>query len=102
MLYQGAIVEVGNVDRVIQDPQHPYTQLLVGSIPLPDPKLRVRRVKLRLPGDELGSTPARGCRFARRCPHVMPKCHDAAPPLFRTSDDRAAACYLYEGAPSVT
>src|ERR1035437_9203291 len=38
MLYQGSVVEMGYVDNVIQNPQHPYTRLLVSSIPLPDPK----------------------------------------------------------------
>jgi peptide/nickel transport system ATP-binding protein len=38
MLYQGSMVEIGNVDKVIKNPRHPYTQLLISSIPLPDPK----------------------------------------------------------------
>lgn len=102
MLYQGAVVEVGDVDGVIQRPQHPYTQLLVSSIPLPDPKLRATREKLRGSVDEQAHVQGEGCRFAPRCPHVMPTCRVSAPPLFRTEDTRAVACYLYESAAPVS
>jgi oligopeptide/dipeptide ABC transporter ATP-binding protein len=102
MLYQGSVVEMGYVDNVIQNPQHPYTRLLVSSIPLPDPKLRANREKLRQAVDEIGSGQQHGCRFASRCPYVMPKCREAAPPLFLTDENRATACYLYENKPTVT
>lgn len=101
MLYQGAVVEVGSIDKVIQQPEHPYTRLLVGSIPLPDPKLRQARERLRLTADEMAIGQGVGCRFAPRCPMAMEKCRLAVPPLYRTSGDRATACYLYEGAPTV-
>jgi oligopeptide/dipeptide ABC transporter ATP-binding protein len=98
-LYQGAVTEVGDVERIITAPQHPYTQLLVGSIPLPNPKLRstVKKVSVQ---DESGGTTT-GCRFADRCPHVMTDCRSSAPPLFRTEDRRATACYLYRDAPVI-
>jgi peptide/nickel transport system ATP-binding protein len=102
MLYQGAVVEIGRVDSVIQNPQHPYSQLLVGSIPLPDPKLRKNRERLRFAADELSQVQTQGCPFAPRCPHVMPKCRQSMPPLFQTDEGRATACYLYEKAPAVT
>ncbi len=38
-----------------------------------------------------------GCRFADRCPFAMPMCRESAPPLYRTADQRAVACYLYRG-----
>jgi peptide/nickel transport system ATP-binding protein len=98
-LYQGAVTEVGDVERIIQAPQHPYTQLLVGSIPLPNPKLRTS-VKLTVAQDEDGALSA-GCRFADRCAHAMPDCRVSAPPLFRTEDRRATACYLYRAAPVI-
>jgi peptide/nickel transport system ATP-binding protein len=102
MLYQGSTVEVGDVELVIKDPQHPYTRLLVGSIPLPDPKLRKGRQKLRMSADESAGSAVRGCRFADRCPSAMERCREAAPPLYRTNDRRAVACYLYGDAPEVT
>jgi oligopeptide/dipeptide ABC transporter ATP-binding protein len=101
MLYQGSLVEIGDVDRVIQEPEHPYTRLLVGSVPLPDPKLRARREKLRLSADELEQAKGSGCRFAPRCPQATAKCRENAPPLFQTDERRATACYLYDSAPTV-
>jgi oligopeptide/dipeptide ABC transporter ATP-binding protein len=102
MLYQGTVVEVGRVDNVILNPQHPYSQLLVGSIPLPDPKLRKNRERLRFTADELAPVQTHGCCFAPRCPHAMPKCLQIAPPLFQTEEGRATACYLYENAHAIT
>jgi oligopeptide/dipeptide ABC transporter ATP-binding protein len=100
MLYQGTVAEVGNCERIIKDPQHPYTRLLVGSIPLPNPKIR-HHEQLRISLDEMtaGGT---GCRFADRCPHVTDICRTAVPPLFRTEEQRAVACYLYKDAPEVS
>jgi oligopeptide/dipeptide ABC transporter ATP-binding protein len=98
-LYQGAVTEVGDVERIIKAPQHPYTQLLVGSIPLPNPRLR-STTKQAVVADEAGSTTT-GCRFADRCPRVMTECRLTAPPLFRTEDRRATACYLYRESPVI-
>ena len=99
ILYRGSVAEVGNVEKVIKDPQHPYTQLLVRSIPLPDPDLHwggegdLERKEPALNGraHELS-----GCKCADRCPFVMAECHQTAPPLYRTSDDRAVACFLFK------
>lgn len=98
MMYQGNVVEAGDVERVIKDPKHPYTQLLIDSIPLPNPKLHwgQRDFKPR-PGSAV--TVNHGCRFANRCPHVMSICTEKVPPLYRTDERRVAACYLYQDAP---
>jgi peptide/nickel transport system ATP-binding protein len=105
VMYRGAVAEVGGVDKVIKDPKHPYTRLLVNSIPLPDPDLHwggdgsadTARASTAATVRDTG----RGCRFANRCPHVMAECREVAPPLYRTDDDRAVACYLYKGSPPV-
>ena len=102
MLYQGMTVEVGSVDKVIKAPVHPYTQLLVSSIPLPDPKRRwgrdeVKPVVVERPAGKVN----KGCKFAERCPYAMEMCYDSPPPLFATDDDRAAACYLYRDKPAL-
>ncbi len=97
VLYRGEVAEVGSVERVVQHPQHPYTQLLVGSIPLPDPR---RRWEAAPDPSALGlQMTGVSCRFADRCPSAMPACITARPPLYRTNPDRAAACYLYDAAP---
>jgi peptide/nickel transport system ATP-binding protein len=98
-LYQGAAAEVGDVERVIKAPQHPYTQLLVGSIPLPNPKLRNSDKR---PVAEVESIDGRtGCRFANRCPHVSAECRVSSPPLYHTEPKHATACYLYKTAPAI-
>ena len=99
MLYQGSMVEVGNVDKVIKNPRHPYTQLLINSIPLPDPKKRWakrggREVIAKPPGGK-----NLGCKFAPRCPHVMPRCWESQPPLYGLDDDCAVACFLFDKSP---
>ena len=103
VMYQGVVVEVGDVEQVIKAPKHPYTQLLVRSIPLPDAKRRWGQgtTEVALGGEEgakIPSTPG-GCAFAERCPQVMPRCRRQHPPLVQTDTGRAAACYLYEDAP---
>src|SRR5579885_2038150 len=99
VLYRGSVAEVGDVEQIVQEPQHPYTRLLVGSIPLPDPEVTWEKEK-RADGSAGGPSDGRvGCRFADRCPHVMAVCREKAPPLFKTADHRAAACYLYREHP---
>jgi oligopeptide/dipeptide ABC transporter ATP-binding protein len=99
ILYLGKVAEVGTVERVIRDPKHPYTQLLVGSIPVAD---RRRRWGEDTPG-EADATPQptagrTGCLFAPRCPSVMERCRESPPPLFMTDPHRAAACFLHSDA----
>jgi len=98
VLYRGSVMERGNIDYVIQEPQHPYTQLLINSIPVPDPDIRWEG---RLRSSTGGKPPAEtgvGCKFASRCPHVMDKCLAHMPPDFQIKDNQVAACYLYESA----
>jgi peptide/nickel transport system ATP-binding protein len=103
VLYRGSVAEMGSVDEVIRQPKHPYTHLLVSSVPLPDPDVHwggdsstdVKR-------SATGGAPVHGCKFANRCPYVMAECRQARPPLYRTSDGRAVACYLYKDSPQVS
>jgi peptide/nickel transport system ATP-binding protein len=83
---------------VVRQPAHPYTRLLVGSIPLPDPDKPWRG---EAPAGAEGAGGDAGCRFAPRCPDVMAECRAALPPLFRTDATRAAACLLYRNAPAL-
>jgi oligopeptide/dipeptide ABC transporter ATP-binding protein len=97
VLYRGAVMEAGDVDQVIKDPQHPYTQLLVDSIPWPDLDRRwgAQPIKAREAGAATG-----GCRFRPRCPQAMEACA-AEPPLFRIGDRQTASCFLYDRQPQV-
>ncbi len=93
VMYQGSVVEAGRVEDVIQRPKHPYTQLLVESIPRPDPK---ERWGSEMASQETGSDKAdHGCRFAPRCPYVMDHCRSEMPPMYKTDEYRGARCYLY-------
>jgi peptide/nickel transport system ATP-binding protein len=105
ILYRGSVAEVGSVEKVIKDPKHPYTRLLVNSIPLPDPDIRwggETELETRAATPSAPQKEVRGCKFSNRCPYVMAECHEAAPPLYRTDDDRAVACYLHKDSAPVT
>jgi peptide/nickel transport system ATP-binding protein len=98
VLYGGSVVETGDVELVVREPKHPYTQLLIGSIPSPNPR---HRWSNRRTASELSAPRgANGrCRFAARCPSAMPKCWEHHPPFFQTDEHRIVACYLQETAP---
>jgi oligopeptide/dipeptide ABC transporter ATP-binding protein len=98
ILYRGNVVEVGSVDLVIKEPKHPYTQLLVNSIPFPNPDSRWGGEDVTTPQTiEAIDDNHKGCKFAARCPHVMDVCLGAQPPLYQADQQRAVACYLHEG-----
>ena len=99
ILYRGRIVEAGVMDQVLDDPQHPYTQLLIQAIPRPDPSQRwqapLNWQREALEGDTADAEG--GCSFYARCPFRMDRCLEAVPPLLATPAETRAACYLYEG-----
>ena len=99
VLYQGSVAEAGPVTRLVKNPQHPYTQLLIRSIPSPDPDQAWHEEPAHV-GDAAELEIGAGCKFAPRCPHAMAICRDAPPPLY-ASDGSAVACYLYRDAPVV-
>lgn len=101
ILYRGNVAEAGSVERVIGAPKHPYSQLLVSSIPLPD--LDKAWGADEIPISEASATRANpGCRFAPRCPHVMETCWDNSPPKHTPDSQRLATCFLYRDAPVAT
>jgi peptide/nickel transport system ATP-binding protein len=98
ILYQGQVAEKGDTPKVIENPKHPYVQLLINSIPVPDPDVRWD-TNLRLPSEEeMRSKAASGCRFYPRCPYHMDRCLEALPPLYAIESQHEAACYLYDDA----
>ncbi len=99
VLYRGQVMEAGDVDKVIKNPQHPYTKLLIDSIPWPDINRRWGETEIKVRESEL-SEKSVGCKFSSRCPFVMDKCKQS-PPLFRLSEHQAASCYLYETNPII-
>lgn len=99
VMYLGSFVETASADALFANPLHPYTQLLLASIPLPDPlleKKRLRHVALGEPPSPLNPPP--GCPFSSRCPKAMPICRITAPKLQRVTEGHSVACHLYHPA----
>ncbi|NTA40176.1 ABC transporter ATP-binding protein [Agrobacterium salinitolerans] len=92
VMYLGKIVEYGEKRKVYSNPAHPYTRLLMSAVPLPEPG-RKRHVATVGEIENQGIANS-GCRFASRCPHVMPICRDVVPTLVETDIDHSAACHL--------
>ena len=101
VMYLGSLVELGPANRVFFAPKHPYTELLIGSNPEPDPRSERERASTAIRGEIPSpvNVPA-GCRFVHRCPKAMDVCRDATPPLIPVADadqpERLVACHLYE------
>lgn len=95
VMYAGKVVEAGDVDRVLDDPRHPYSEGLIGSVP--------SRNKRGQPLTQIpGMTPSllnlpKGCAFSQRCKYVHERCV-IAPPIVKTDDNRKVRCYRAEEA----
>jgi peptide/nickel transport system ATP-binding protein len=101
VLYRGAVVEAGDVEEVVKRPQHPYTQLLVASIPLPTVERTWSSAGEPAPPGPRPAGESLSCPFEDRCPSAMPVCRASAPPLYRTGAHRAVSCFLYQDAPAL-
>ncbi len=100
VMYAGQVVEHSQGTALIDAPTHPYTQLLIASVPDPaDPLRRAPEIEDRT---GQGIFPAEGCRFAPRCPHAMDVCRTSAPPMFEVADGHESRCWLHEGAVKVS
>jgi oligopeptide/dipeptide ABC transporter, ATP-binding protein, C-terminal domain len=92
VMYAGNIVEVAPVKDIFAEPLHPYTQLLLASIP----SVKQRKPLVVTEGltHDLRRPPP-GCIFQLRCPFVMDKCREVVPPLRELRPNHYAACHLY-------
>ena len=94
VMYMGKLVEIGPADEVCEHPIHPYTQLLMSAVPIPDP-VQARQKRPQLPEGEVPSPielPA-GCPFAPRCPYAKEQCRKLVPTL-KDVGGRQVACFL--------
>lgn len=93
VMYGGKIAELGNVREMFGNPQHPYTRMLIQSLP----KLDVKGELSGIPGlaPSLLNAPD-CCMFHLRCPHAMESCRSIVPPLVEYQRGRKVACHLYD------
>ena len=99
IMYLGKIVELGPTEKVIKNPQHPYTKALISVVPTPDPKDRTDKIILKGERPDPSNIPP-GCRFHPRCPFVMDICRKQAPTEVFVSEGHWVSCHLQQrGAP---
>ena len=91
-MYLGRVVEIAPTAELFAPPNHPYTQALLAEVGRVEPKKRTYvPIKGEIPSP---LDPPSGCHFHPRCPFVMPRCRDSAPPLFDVGPGRTSACWL--------
>ncbi|MDR0496693.1 MAG: ATP-binding cassette domain-containing protein [Treponema sp.] len=98
VMYLGKIVELSNSGDLYQNPLHPYTQALLSSAPIPDPKVESERKRIILTGDVPSPNIQRpGCYFYDRCPCKMDKCKTMQPGLesAKGNENHKVACFKY-------
>lgn len=95
IMYAGDMVEMGSVRRVLKDPQHPYTQGLLQTVPdKSNPDQPLYSIRGNVPSLLEAQT---DCRFAPRCEYAMDRCRQELPPLYVLNEDHQAACFLHAG-----
>jgi oligopeptide transport system ATP-binding protein len=96
VMYLGRIVEIAEKTELFANPRHPYTQALLSSVPVADP--RTKSLKPIIDGDVPSPiNPPSGCAFHTRCPYVMERCKVDTPLLAEVGAQHQVACWLNEG-----
>jgi peptide/nickel transport system ATP-binding protein len=96
VMYAGQIVERSHGTDLVDEPTHPYTQLLIASVPNPaDPTSQAHETKEHT----TFAIAEVGCRFAPRCPHVMDICRTTDPPDFQVGEGHLSHCWLHANEP---
>jgi oligopeptide/dipeptide ABC transporter ATP-binding protein len=94
VMYLGKIVELSPAKELYTKPIHPYTDALLGAIPIPDPKENRARERQVIGGEPPNPIdPPSGCRFHTRCPRATDVCKAVEPPLVAYPGDHLAACH---------
>jgi peptide/nickel transport system ATP-binding protein len=95
VMYLGRVVESAPTGELFEGPAHPYTKALLAEVGRVEPRKRTYiPIKGEIPSP---LDPPSGCHFHPRCPFVMPRCRESAPPLFDVGRGRVSACWLAEG-----
>ncbi len=97
VMYLGHVVELGDRDTIFNAPRHPYTEILLSAVPVPNPRTPAKRIILQ--GDPPSpANPPTGCRFHTRCPLAQPVCSEQKPALSPRNDAAGAehlvACHF--------
>ena len=92
VMYAGKIVEIGDVFQIFEKPYHPYTQLLMGSLPRVNKK--EGRLKIIFGSVPNLIKPPKGCRFHERCPYSKKECHEIEPKMVEIEKGHLYACIL--------
>jgi oligopeptide/dipeptide ABC transporter ATP-binding protein len=93
IMYLGKIVEIGETEKVLSGPVHPYTRALIAAVPVPDPKSEIPEVPIRGYVPATPDEPLHRCNFCPRCPHGIEQCREKVPELVQVGDDHYAACF---------
>ena len=94
VMYRGRIVESAASGTILEKPRHPYTRLLLDSVPAVDTASARRLVARAVPAIGMATgAPVRGCSFAARCPYALPRCLSETPALQVLEGGGAAACH---------
>lgn len=98
VMYLGSIAEMTDVQRLFQNPKHPYTRALLDSVPIAKPGAKERRKRRRLLVGDIPSPihPPSGCRFHTRCPKVTDDCKHMRPQLLEVEPQHWVACLHYQ------
>ena len=95
VMYLGGLVETARSDELYEHPAHPYTQALLSSVPVPNPKLNREIERIYLEGDiPTPLNPPSGCKFRTRCRFATERCAAETPEMKEISTDHFAACHL--------
>ena len=97
VMYLGKMMEICGSNELYRKPLHPYTQALLSSIPIPDPRKNRDSKRIILQGDVKSPiNPPEGCRFNSRCRYCEQICKEVTPELLEIEKDHFVACHLVD------